>query len=86
MSKGDIETGQGSIPSAPEQSMMNGELGRAWLAIGQLAKRAGVKASALRFYEQKGLISSARTRGGNESIPSMCCAVSPLSVRRKGLV
>jgi MerR family transcriptional regulator, redox-sensitive transcriptional activator SoxR len=69
MSKGDIETGQGSIPSAPEQSMMNGELGRAWLAIGQLAKRAGVKASALRFYEQKGLISSARSQGGQRVYP-----------------
>ncbi|MCS3458648.1 MerR family redox-sensitive transcriptional activator SoxR [Aeromonas sp. BIGb0445] len=69
MSKDDIERGQGPIPSAPEQSMTNGELGHGWLAIGQLAKRAGVKASALRFYEQKGLISSARSQGGQRVYP-----------------
>lgn len=69
MSKGDSETGQGPIPSVPGQRMMNGELGRAWLAIGQLAKRSGVKASALRFYEQKGLISSARSQGGQRVYP-----------------
>ncbi|WP_259236204.1 redox-sensitive transcriptional activator SoxR [Aeromonas sp. BIGb0445] len=49
--------------------MTNGELGHGWLAIGQLAKRAGVKASALRFYEQKGLISSARSQGGQRVYP-----------------
>ena len=32
------------------------KMDRKWLAIGQIAKRAGVNASALRFYEQKGLI------------------------------
>jgi MerR family transcriptional regulator, redox-sensitive transcriptional activator SoxR len=69
MSKDDIERGQGPIPSAPEQSMTNGEFGHGWLAIGQLAKRAGVKASALRFYEQKGLISSARSQGGQRVYP-----------------
>lgn len=37
---------------------------RKWLAIGQIAKRAGVNASALRFYEQKGLIQSLRSEGG----------------------
>lgn len=34
------------------------------LAIGQLEKRSGVAASALRFYESKGLISSVRNAGG----------------------
>ena len=33
------------------------------LSIGEVARRTGVKASALRFYEQKGLIASIRTAG-----------------------
>lgn len=35
------------------------------LTIGELAKRAGVAASAIRFYEDQGLISSTRTGGGH---------------------
>jgi MerR family redox-sensitive transcriptional activator SoxR len=42
---------------------------RKWLAIGQIAKRAGVNASALRFYEQKGLIGSVRSEGGQRLYP-----------------
>ncbi|HVF04394.1 MAG TPA: redox-sensitive transcriptional activator SoxR [Frankiaceae bacterium] len=34
------------------------------IPIGELAQRAGVATSALRFYEQQGLISSVRTAGG----------------------
>ena len=34
------------------------------LTIGELARRAGVAPSALRYYEQLGLISSERTAGG----------------------
>jgi MerR family redox-sensitive transcriptional activator SoxR len=34
------------------------------VAIGELAKRSGVAASAIRFYEEQGLISSSRTEGG----------------------
>jgi MerR family redox-sensitive transcriptional activator SoxR len=33
------------------------------LTIGELAERAGVATSAIRFYESRGLISSARTTG-----------------------
>jgi len=33
------------------------------LTIGQLSERSGVAASALRFYEERGLISSVRTTG-----------------------
>lgn len=33
------------------------------IAIGECAKRAGVAASALRFYEEQGLIQSTRTAG-----------------------
>jgi MerR family redox-sensitive transcriptional activator SoxR len=35
-----------------------------WIPIGELARRAGVAASALRFYETQGLISSRRSEGG----------------------
>jgi MerR family redox-sensitive transcriptional activator SoxR len=34
------------------------------LPIGELARRSGVAASALRFYEQQGLMSSRRSAGG----------------------
>ncbi|MBV8500584.1 MAG: redox-sensitive transcriptional activator SoxR [Paucibacter sp.] len=34
------------------------------IAIGELARRSGVAASALRFYEEQGLISSERSSGG----------------------
>ena len=35
------------------------------LTIGQVAQRSGVAASALRFYEERGLIASERTRSGH---------------------
>ena len=34
------------------------------LAIGEVAERSGLAVSAIRFYEDKGLIASARTPGG----------------------
>jgi MerR family redox-sensitive transcriptional activator SoxR len=37
---------------------------RSTIAIGALAKRSGIAASALRFYEAQGLIMSARSPGG----------------------
>lgn len=40
-----------------------------WLAIGELARRAGVAASALRFYESEGLIAGARSAGGRRCYP-----------------
>lgn len=36
----------------------------AWLSIGEFGRRAGVAASALRFYETKGLIAARRSPGG----------------------
>ncbi|STQ89018.1 redox-sensitive transcriptional activator SoxR [Iodobacter fluviatilis] len=39
------------------------------ISIGTLAKRSGVKASALRFYESKGLISSVRSNGQTRQFP-----------------
>jgi len=39
------------------------------LTIGQLAKRAGVAASALRFYEAEGLIHGSRSAGGHRQYP-----------------
>lgn len=41
----------------------------AWLSIGALAKRAGVATSTLRFYEDAGLMQSARTAGGQRQYP-----------------
>jgi len=35
-----------------------------WLSIGEVADRAGVATSALRFYEKEGLIASDRSAGG----------------------
>ena len=39
------------------------------LTIGQLAERAGVATSALRFYESRGLIASVRTAGNQRRYP-----------------
>jgi MerR family transcriptional regulator, redox-sensitive transcriptional activator SoxR len=39
------------------------------LSIGEVAKRSGVAASALRFYEERGLISSERAGSGHRRFP-----------------
>ena len=39
------------------------------LTIGEVAKRSGVATSALRFYEENGLIRSERTRSGHRRYP-----------------
>lgn len=39
------------------------------LTVGQLAARSGVAVSALRFYEEQGLISSRRTAGNQRRYP-----------------
>jgi MerR family redox-sensitive transcriptional activator SoxR len=39
------------------------------LTIGALAERAGVATSALRFYEEQGLITSVRTEAGHRRYP-----------------
>jgi MerR family redox-sensitive transcriptional activator SoxR len=39
------------------------------LTIGEVAKRSGVAASALRFYEERGLISSDRAGSGHRRYP-----------------
>lgn len=40
-----------------------------WLPIGEFARRAGMASSALRFYEQQGLLASARSSGGRRLYP-----------------
>ena len=40
-----------------------------WITITELAKRSGVPASALRFYEAEGLLKSARTGGNHRRYP-----------------
>ena len=39
------------------------------LTIGEIARRSGVASSALRFYEQRGLISSERAGSGHRRYP-----------------
>lgn len=39
------------------------------LTIGEVSKRSGVAASALRFYEQRGLVRSERTGSGHRRYP-----------------
>jgi len=39
------------------------------LTIGEVARRSGVAASALRFYEDKGMIASERAGGGQRRFP-----------------
>jgi MerR family redox-sensitive transcriptional activator SoxR len=39
------------------------------MSIGQLARRSGVAASALRFYEAEGLIAGTRSAGGHRQYP-----------------
>lgn len=41
------------------------------LTIGELALRSGVSASALRFYERKGLIAARRTEGNQRRYPGV---------------
>src|SRR4029077_7732542 len=49
----------------PDMVAQPGEL----LTIGEVARRSGVAASALRFYEQRGLISSTRSGSGHRRFP-----------------
>lgn len=44
-------------------------MAEAMISIGDMARRAGVAASALRFYEQQGLLASARSAGGRRHYP-----------------
>jgi MerR family redox-sensitive transcriptional activator SoxR len=40
-----------------------------WLTIGEVAERSGVPQTALRFYEDRGLVSSQRTPGNQRRYP-----------------
>lgn len=44
-------------------------MSESWVPIGELARRAGVAASTLRFYEQQGLLDASRTSGGRRQYP-----------------
>jgi len=39
------------------------------LSIGQLAERTGITVSAIRFYEERGLVAPVRNRGGQRRFP-----------------
>jgi len=51
------------------------------ITISEIAERSGVAASAIRFYEEQGLINSTRTEGGRRGIenlrPRVCFARLP---------
>ncbi len=49
--------------------MASGARTSTWFTIGELAKRTGVATSALRFYEDRGLISSVRNESGHRRFP-----------------
>jgi MerR family redox-sensitive transcriptional activator SoxR len=51
-----LKSSPGNEPAAP-------------ISIGQLVKRSGVAASALRFYEAEGLIAGNRSAGGHRQYP-----------------
>ena len=44
-------------------------MSHALLSVGELAERAGVAASALRYYEEQGLIRGSRSAGGHRQYP-----------------
>lgn len=44
-------------------------MARAFVSIGELARRAGVAASALRYYEAEGLLESTRSSGNQRHYP-----------------
>ena len=70
-----MKTSRTSQPSQPSQTSATASLKAppsklsGWITIGDLAHRSGVAASALRFYESKGLISGARTAGRHRQYP-----------------
>jgi MerR family transcriptional regulator, redox-sensitive transcriptional activator SoxR len=53
------------IPASPTPAAAT----RDWLEIGTLARRAGAAASALRFYEEQGLLAGSRSAGGRRRYP-----------------
>ena len=55
------------------------------LSIGEVARRTGVAASALRFYEERGLIASERAGAGHRRYPVRCCAGSRSSCSRSAI-
>lgn len=59
-----------STPAADAQAQAQARLTAGDpLPIGELARRAGVAASALRFYEEQGLIAGTRSGGGRRLYP-----------------
>jgi MerR family redox-sensitive transcriptional activator SoxR len=54
------------------------------LTIGETSRRSGVAASALRFYEERGLIISERAGSGHRRYRGRSCAGSRSSSSRSG--
>lgn len=64
-----LEVKPASTPSPHQNPTSLMPSNDAWISIGALAKRAGVAASALRFYEDKGLIRGTRSAGNQRCYP-----------------
>ena len=54
------------------------------LTIGEVARRSGVAASALRFYEERGLIDAERAASGDGVTRGRCCGGSRSSCSPSG--
>ena len=61
----EVEVNLKSSPVSPIRTSLRSDL----LPIGEVARRSGVAASALRVYEQRGLISSVRAGSGHRRYP-----------------
>jgi|SRR6185436_4464844 len=61
----EVEVNLKSSPVSPIRTSLRSDL----LPIGEVARRSGVAASALRFYELRGLISSERAGSGHRRYP-----------------
>ena len=52
--------------------------------IGEVSRRSGVASSALRFYEERGLIASERAGSGTVATGGRCCVASRSSSSLSG--
>ena len=68
----------------PSQAQVSFNIMSTLLTIGEVARRSGVAASALRFYEERGLISPSGPARATAATRGRCCAGSRSSSSRSG--
>jgi MerR family transcriptional regulator, redox-sensitive transcriptional activator SoxR len=64
-----LSTPEQRSPGSPSPSPAPRPVASDWLEIGHFARRAGVAASALRFYETQGLLAGGRSEAGRRRYP-----------------